>query len=342
VKVPAVSYLGVAGAVAIALLISTAVGLSSLVAGLLLGVGIANLAPLFGSGAQIVTALQPATRFAARRLLRLGVVLLGARLSVDQIRELGLTGAIVMIAVVTITFFGVQILARALGLSPGLGLLTASGFSICGASAVAAVAPVAGTSEDETAYAVGLITLCGTASIFVLPAIGHFLQMPVAQFGAFAGAGVHDVGQVTATAAAFSEDSLATATLVKLTRVMMLAPIVAGIGLWAKSRKSAPHKSGPQESGPQESGPAPALIPLFVAGFLGMIALRASGLLSGSMLDLIASAERVALTAGLFGLGAGVSIRRLRHLGGRPLLLGLASWALIGGLALGASVIISS
>lgn len=335
-KFPAVSYLGVAGAVAIALLISTAIGLSSLVAGLLLGVGIANLAPLFGSGTQIVTALQPATRFAARRLLRLGVVLLGARISLDQIRELGLTGATVMIAVVTISFFGVQILARALGLSPGLGLLTASGFSICGASAVAAVAPVAGTSEDETAYAVGLITLCGTASIFVLPAIGHFLQMPMEQFGVFAGAGVHDVGQVTATAAAFSEDSLATATLVKLTRVMMLAPIVAGIGLWVRSRKSGAH-----ESGPQKSGPAPTLIPLFVAGFLGMIALRASGLLTGSMLDLIASVERVALTAGLFGLGAGVSIRRLRHLGGRPLLLGLASWALIGGLALGASVIIS-
>jgi uncharacterized integral membrane protein (TIGR00698 family) len=305
--------------VALAFVVSGFVDVSPLVAGVLLGVIAANTGTIRPS-------FRPGFSFAARRLLRVGIVFLGLRLSVEQVRELGIAGAIAVVVVVVATFVGVQLLARALGLSPGLGLLTATGFSICGASAVAAMEPLSDADQEETAYAIGLVTLCGTLSIAVLPALGHLLDMSTQQFGAFAGAAVHDVGQVTATASAYAEESLAPATLVKLTRVILLAPLVAGVGLW-KRRTTV-------------TDPAvrrPPIIPFFVAAFLAAIALRATGWLSDDALSTSKRIEQIMLTAGMFGLGAGVEFARLRRLGGRPLVLGLGSWALVAGVALAAS-----
>jgi uncharacterized integral membrane protein (TIGR00698 family) len=308
--------------IAVAFVASELVDVSPLVVGVVLGVVAANTG-----------VIRPSYRvgfaFAARRMLRVGVVLLGLRLSLDQIGALGVLGALTVVGVVLLTFVAVQGFAVLLGLSPGLGLLTATGFSICGASAVAAMEPLSGADEEETAYAIGLVTLCGTLSIAVLPLVGQALGMSVEQFGAFAGAGVHDVGQVTATASAFSEESLPEATLVKLTRVILLAPMVAGVGLWR--RRSAL---------PVEGVKRPPIVPFFVFGFLAAIALRATGWLSAEALDVARTGEQAFLTAGMFGLGAGVEFARLRRLGGRPLVLGLGSWVIVAGLALAASYVI--
>ena len=213
---------------------------------------------------------------------------------------------------------------------PGLGLLVATGYSICGASAVAAMEPLADADEEEVAYAIGLVTLCGSLSIAVLPAIGHALGLGAEQFGTWAGAGVHDVGQVTATASAYAEASLAPALLVKLTSVILLAPLVAGVGLWRRRQ----HRD--------VAGKRPPVVPLFVVGFLGMIALRATGWLSDEALLRAKDLEQALLTAGMFGLGCGVAFARLRRLGGRPLALGMASWVLVAAAALAASAVVSS
>ena len=149
----------------------------------------------------------------------------------------------------------------------------------------------------------------------------------------WAGAGVHDVGQVTATASAFDEASLATATLVKLTRVVLLAPMVALVGLSVRRRAKAAADAAVTDV------QLPPIVPLFVALFIAAIGIRATGWLSDDQLDWIKDAEKVFLTAGMFGLGAGVRFVRLRRLGGRPLVLGLASWVVVAGLALGAAVL---
>ncbi len=312
----------VVACVAFAFVASGVVDVSPLVVGVVLGVVAANTGLIRPS-------YRPGFTFAAKRLLRVGVVLLGLRLSLDQIGALGWIGALTVVGVVVATFAGVQLFARSLGLSSGLGLLTATGFSICGASAVAAMAPVSDADEEETAYAIGLVTLCGTLSIAVLPLIGQLLDMTVEQFGAFAGAGVHDVGQVTATASAYSEEALPEATLVKLTRVVLLAPMVAGVGLMRRRSVAEAFDVA-----------RPPIVPLFVVGFLAMIALRATDWLSAEALDIARTGEQAFLTAGMFGLGAGVEFARLRRLGGRPLVLGLGSWAIVAGLALGASYLI--
>jgi uncharacterized integral membrane protein (TIGR00698 family) len=312
-----------AGVVA-AFALGEVVDISPLVGGVVLGVIVAN-------AGLVRPSLAPGITFATKRLLRAGVVFLGLRLSFEEVRDLGVVGALAVVGVVVATFFGIQVLARLMRVSPGLGLLVATGYSICGASAVAAMEPLADADEEEVAYAIGLVTLCGSLSIAVLPAIGHALDLTAVQFGAWAGAGVHDVGQVTATASAYAEASLAPALLVKLTRVILLAPLVAGVGIWRRRQHAAISATGKR---------AP-IMPLFIVGFLAMIALRATGWLSADALAFAKDVEQALLTAGMFGLGCGVAFGRLRRLGGRPMLLGMASWALVAVIALAASAVVS-
>lgn len=322
----------VAVAVVAAFVVEPWVGVSTLVVGVVLGAVYAN------SG--LLTArFQPGVTYASKRLLRIGIVLLGLRLSFDEMRELGVAGVAAVVAVVLATFFGVQLLARAMGLSSGLGLLVATGYSICGASAVAAMAPLSDADDEETAYAIGLVTLCGSLSILLLPFLGHAMGLDDLTFGTWVGAGVHDVGQVTATASAYAEAALAPATLVKLTRVILLAPMVFGVGLAARRRLRRLDPAEDVSAGePRVDVP---IVPLFVAGFLAAIALRATGWLSDDALATARDAEQVFLTAGMFGLGAGIDVGRLRRLGGRPLVLGLVSWVLVAGAALVAAVAIT-
>lgn len=319
-------------AVGLSMVAAEAIGLSSLVWGVVLGALLVNLA---GPVRVPIEPLEAGFTYAAKKLLRVGIVLLGFRLSFDEVRSLGLDGATAVVVVVLATFFGVQLLARVMGLPSGLGLLVATGYSICGASAVAAMQPLSDADEEETAYAIGLVTLCGSLSIVVLPALGHWMDLSVETFGTWVGAGVHDVGQVTATASAYDEESLATATLVKLTRVVLLAPMVALVGLSVRRRA----KASVTASGEQADVQLPPIIPLFVALFIGAIALRATGWLTDDQLGWIKDAEKIFLTAGMFGLGAGVRFVRLRCLGGRPLLLGVGSWVVVAGLALVAALV---
>jgi uncharacterized integral membrane protein (TIGR00698 family) len=322
----------VAVAVIGAFAVSTVVDMSPLVAGVVLGAIASNTG-------LIRVEFGPGVAFAAKRLLRAGIVLLGLRLSIDEVRDLGIEGAIGVVVVLLVTFFGVQLIARALGLSDGLGLLVATGYSICGASAVAAMAPLSTADEEETAYAVGLVTLFGTLSIFALPVVGRALGLTTETFGTWSGAAVHDVGQVTATASAYADAALAQATLVKLTRVALLAPMVFTVGI---ARRRAPTASAGAATADASDAPLRVpLVPLFIVGFLATIALRATGWLPSDALATAQDFEQVFLAAGMFGLGAGVRFSRLRRLGGRPLVLGVVSWVLVAGAALVVAVTVS-
>ena len=279
----------------------------------------------------------PGLHVAARHLLRVGVVLLGLRLAVGEVLDLGAVGFGVVAVVVTATFFGTQWLGRRLGVSPALSLLTATGFSICGASAIAAMEGVTDAEEEEVAFSIGLVTLCGSLAIVVLPLLAGPLGLDGAQFGTWVGASVHDVAQVVATASTAGSAALTAAVVVKLTRVVLLAPMVAGVSL-ARRRSTTDQQGAPQGDAPLEGraeGPTrrPPIMPLFVVGFLAAIALRSTGWVPDAWLGAAAAAEQIALTAALVGLGAGVKVSALRSIGGRPLLLAAISWLLVGGVA---------
>lgn len=288
-------------------------GISPLVAGIVLGAVVANTMG-------VPPAVEPGARVAARSLLRLGIVLLGLRLSLGDLAGLGPDGLVVVAAVVTVTFVGTRWIARRLGVSDDLGLLVATGYSICGASAIAAMDGVVRAEEEEVAYAISLVTLCGTLSIVALPLLASIVGVDGATFGTWVGGAVHDVGQVVATASHGGDEALAAATVVKLSRVVLLAPLVALVAIRSRGRATAGERR-------------PAIVPVFVVGFLVAIVVRSSGVLSDGALEAAATVEKILLTAALTALGMGVDVRRLRRLGGRPLAVGMIAWVLVAGSA---------
>ncbi len=274
---------------------------------------------------RIDAVLRPGLRFSAKHVLRAGIVLLGFRLSLDELGQLGPRALVAVIVVVVATFFGTQLIGRWMGLSPGMSLLMATGYSICGASAIAAMEPFADAGEEDVAYSLAMVTLCGSLSIGVLPLLGHALGLSDARFGAWVGAAVHDVGQVVAAASTRSAEAIRRATLVKLTRVALLAPMLALTALHHRRRGA-----------PVTASKRPPPLPLFVVLFLVAVAVRSAAGLSPLTLARLKNVETFLLAMGLFGLGTGVDVRKLRAVGRRPLVLGLVSWALVAAVSLAA------
>lgn len=287
---------------------------SPLTASLLIGAVLGNIGV-------IPSACDAGMKFAARHILRAGVVLLGLQLSFNEVARLGGKGFIAVIAVVTITFFGTQFFARLLNVSPGLGLLTATGFSICGVSAVSAMVGAIEGDEEDATYAIALVTLFGSISIFVLPALGHLLNMGNVRFGMWTGSSVHDVAQVVASATAYSPESLPSAVIVKLTRVVLLAPLVA---IMAYRHSQVTKRNNTATKGQRVSP-----LPMFVVLFLLAVSVRTTGVLSDAVITDAKHIEKVLLAMALVALGAGVNVKKLLQLNMRPLVLGVVSWILV-------------
>ncbi|MEV7187511.1 putative sulfate exporter family transporter [Kitasatospora sp. NPDC093102] len=191
---------------------------------------------------------RPGLSTAGKRLMRLGIVLLGLKLSLDDVLGLGWATVAMVLAVVAATFAGTLWLGRRLGLPGDQPLLVATGYSICGASAIGAVSQAAGSEEEDVAASVALVTLCGTLAIAVLPLLQHPLGLGELEFGRWVGASVHDVGQVVATAQTGGSGALREAVLVKLMRVVLLAPLVAGVAVVVRRNLRAARVAAPLEA----------------------------------------------------------------------------------------------
>ncbi|MET7966268.1 putative sulfate exporter family transporter [Micromonospora sp. NPDC005305] len=304
----------VAAGVAAAYAINSVVpALSALTVAMLLGAAVRN----FGL---LNPRIAPGAAAGTKKLLRAGVVLLGLQLSVGQIEDLGFANVAVVLATVAATFFGTRWLGTRLGVSPGCALLVATGFAICGASAVAAMSGVADSEEEDVATSVALVTLFGSLAIVVLPLLQAPLGLSDAEYGVWAGASVHEVAQVVAAAAAAGAAAVGIAVVAKLTRVVLLAPLVAGVSL-ARFRHARVAKR-------------PPVVPLFVLGFLAMVAVRSLGLLPALALDAAKLVTTLLLAGALFGLGTSVHLPSLLRTGARPIALGALSTVLAAAVAL--------
>jgi uncharacterized integral membrane protein (TIGR00698 family) len=306
-----VAAAGTAAAVGVHALVPT---VSALTVAVVLGV-------LVGSSLPAVAA--DGLQWAARRFLRIGVVLLGLQLGLDAVAGLGAATVAAVVATVLVAFAGTLALARWLGVSRDLGLLVATGSSICGASAIAAMDSVAGARREEVATGVALVTLYGSAAIALVPLAGTWLGLGDRQIGAWAGLSVHEVAQVVAAASPAGAAAVSLAVVVKLTRVLLLAPMVAGVGLARRRRGAA-------------AGPRPPLVPLFVLGFLAMIALRSTGVVPAGVLSVAATTTTMLFTAALFALGTAVRPAELLRTGRRGLALGALAALLVAGTGLAA------
>lgn len=314
--------------------VAAAVGLSTSLSRVLPGVGATVVAVVCGVALTnlggLHRSLRPGLRFAARRLLRLAIVLLGLGIALPEVLALGWRALMVIAAATGGTFLATRWIGGRIGVGPRRSLLIATGVSVCGAAAVAAMHEVAGGDDDDAAGAVGVVVLYGSATIVVLPPLARLLGLTEHQFGMWAGASVHEVAQVAAIGAAAGAGVLTSAVVVKLARVVLLAPIVGltSATLRRTARRTAPVRpaGGPQATG---AGWRPPVMPLFVVGFVAMVIARSAGVVPAEITRRLPEVTGMLLTAALFGLGTGVNLRELAR-GGRSLLLGGLATVLIG------------
>ena len=259
-----------------------------------------------------------------KRLLRMGIVLLGFSVSFGAIAALGLgTIGLVVVTLVT-TLLVTTWLGNKAKLGAARSLLIGTGFAICGASAIAAMEDTAGADEDDVAVGIAMVTLFGTLMMVVLPMLIGPLGLSDAQFGIWAGASIQEVGQVVAAAGAGGAAVVAVAVVVKLTRVLLLAPVVAAVSV--RRRMTA--------GGQATSTKRPPLVPLFVLGFLACVAFRSTGLLPAGALAVISQVQVAALGAALFGMGASVKLASLFRRSGPVVVVATLSTLIVGGVSL--------
>lgn len=287
----------------------------------------ALMANLTGIGARF----RPGLAFVSRRVLRVAIALLGLQIALPDVLGLGWRTLAIVTVATGLTFVTTQLIGRALGVSPGTSLLIATGVSICGAAAIAAMRESAGLSDDDeaAASALGVVVLYGTTAIPLVPLLGSLLGLSAAQLGVWTGAAVHEVAQVAAIGAA--SGVLAGAVTVKLGRVVLLAPIVALTSYLRRGthdRRLGAHDQRLGGANERKAGARPPIVPLFVAAFLAMVLLRGTGLVPEAITAAVPALTNVLMAAALFGLGTGIDLRKLAR-GGRAALLGGFATAII-------------
>lgn len=296
--------------------------LSPLLVAILVGVVLTNVWTL-------PAAITPGINVAAKRALRIGIVLLGLQLDIRDIIALGLPMVLAVVVIVAGGMFGTLAIGKALGVPPMQRLLIACGFSICGAAAVAGVEGAIDAEDEDVATAIGLVVLFGTLMIGVAPLLASALPLTTNQIGMTVGGGIHEVAQVVAAAGIIGGGALGVAVIVKLTRVLMLAPVVLGINLSMR------------RSGANVSGKTPPIVPLFIVGFLAAALLRTFGSMPTAILDAGQILQTLFLAAAMFALGTGVKYSLLTKVGFKPVVLGALSTVLVTGIALTGAVLVA-
>ncbi|SME93798.1 conserved hypothetical integral membrane protein [Tistlia consotensis] len=268
--------------------------------------------------------------FTLRRILRLAIILLGLQLTAAQVAEVGAPGIAVIVVVLFSTFVFTTWAGRRLGVERKLAELIAAGTSICGASAVIATNTVTGASDEDVAYAVACVTLFGTVAMFAYPLLPGLLHLDPQAFGLWAGSSIHEIAQVVAAAFQNGPASGQFGTVAKLSRVMMLAPVVLGLGLLAARRARA--AGGAQ--GDRGHSHARAPIPWFAFGFIAMVVLNSLVTVPAEAKSVIVPVTTFLLSMALAAMGLATDFRKLREKGLRPALLGLGAFLFIASFSL--------
>lgn len=287
------------------------------------------------------TVYEAGLQLALKKVLRIGVALLGIRLSLAATGAIGLVALPIVVCCIATALFFVTRVGAAIGLPPRLATLIAVGTGICGNSAIVAMAPVIDATDDEVSYAVGCITIFGLVALIFYPYLGHTLfDGNATLIGLFMGTAIHDTAQVAGAGMVYlaqygTPDVLDTATVTKLQRNMFMLAVIPLMAYYSnRSRSSGSIRSQIR-----------AALPMFVFGFLAMSLLRTVGDLGdrpfGIMTPevwtmLIGWATKTAtlcLAVAMAAVGLGTSFTRLRGLGFRPLAVGLFAAAVVGGVS---------
>ena len=280
---------------------------SPMIVALLCGIVVGNLGPS-------KPALSAGTAIAMRPILRTGIVFLGFRLTLGDLGQLGLEGFAMVALLVVASFLVILRAGRVLGVSPQLSELIAAGTSICGASAVLGMNTLTRARDEEVAYAIACVTIFGTVSMVTYPILLSTLGLGEHDFGLWAGATIHEVAQAVGAGWSVGEVSGETATITKLSRVLMLAPMIIGVGAFRRGLDAT-------------GGTLP--LPLFVFGFLGAIILNTVAPIPAQLTEFLTLASTFMLAMALGAMGLETRLAALRAESLRPLVLGCFGWLFI-------------
>lgn len=253
--------------------------------------------------------LTPGIGFSMRRLLRAAIILLGLQLTFAQVAATGLNGVAIIVATVLSTFVFTLAVGRLLGVEARLTQIIATGTSICGASAAAAAGAVVAADDEDIAYAVACVTVFGSIAMFAYPMLADPLGLGPRDFGLWAGASIHEIAQVVAATFTVGREAGEFGTVAKLTRVMLLAPMVFTMAAVVVRRQSG------------VAGVKPPL-PWFVAGFIALVAINSLIALPITFKQDVGVLSTFLLTMALAAMGLETSLVKLKARGLRPALLG--------------------
>lgn len=294
--------------------------MSALLIAIVLGVLVRNSMRLHHS-------VEPGITFSSKKLLRGGIILLGLQLALGDILGLGLGIVALVVAVVALGLSATALIGRALGLSRAQSLLIACGFSICGAAAVAgAEGVIQDKDEEDTVSAVALVVVFGTLMIPLVPLLSSALSLTPGQAAIWTGASVHEVAQVVAIGGTLGGAALGVAVVVKLARVLMLAPVMAWLSVMERRRAQRKAADG---GAAEASISLPPIIPLFVALFIAMVIIRSLGIVPAAVVEGAGIAQTLLLGAAMFALGTGVRLSLFTRLGAKPFILAAVSTLLM-------------
>lgn len=270
----------------------------------------------------------PGIEFCARTLLRVGVALLGLRITLDQVVALGWGPVAMVVASVAITITLSMVVARALGFQGLFGLLTGGATAICGASAALALSaalPAHPLKERATLFTVIGVSALSTFAMVVYPMVVHSLGLDAQHAGIFLGATIHDVAQVVGAGYSLSAETGDAATLVKLLRVAMLLPVIVVAALITRAR------SGP---GGEGTGQRPPLLPGFALAFALLVAINSTGWLPRAVGALGSDVSRWCLVASIAGIGMKTQLKELATVGLKPVALMIGETVFLAALTL--------
>jgi len=309
----------------------SSLGISPLVVGIVMGIFYANTLHN-----QIPDAWNSGITFTAKKILRFAIVFYGFRITFQQIAEVGIDGFMVSLLMLSSTFIlGTYLGHKVFKMDKDTSMLTASGASVCGAAAVLATEPVLKAEEHKTAIAVSMVVLFGTIAMFLYPVMyaaiiepaTGFLHMSQQEFGIYVGGTIHEVAQVVAVPASIpgaSAEMANSAVIVKMTRVIMIAPMLIILGIYLSLQAKKTGNVGEKVK---------LVIPWFAVYFIGMAGFNSLQIVPENIVSLINEIDTFLLTMAMTALGMGTRFAKFKGLGLAPLYTGATMflWLVVGG-----------
>lgn len=256
------------------------------------------------------------TKFTSKVVLQLAVILLGFEMSLASVVEVGRQSVVIIFLTLSASFLTAYLVGRRLQIHNKLAVLIGVGTAICGGSAIAAAAPAIEAEDQDVSFAISTIFLFNIVAVFLFPFIGHLLQMTDSGFGMWAGTAINDTSSVVAAGYSYSNAAGNFATIVKLTRSLMIVPITLGLALI--------YARGGSKAGSNFS--FVKVFPWFVVGFLAAAVLNSTGVIPAGLAAGLAKTGKFLIIAAMAAIGLNTDLKSFKTTGPRAILLGASTW----------------